>query len=80
MLVLSRKAGQKILIGDDIEITVVRLAQGSVRLGVVAPEKYSIVRSEIQDLPPKSSAAKPATPELPVAVDLPADSRPRQPK
>ena len=49
MLVLSRKAGQKIIINDKITITVVRVAQGSVRIGVDAPEDCTIVREEIMD-------------------------------
>ena len=49
MLVLSRKVGEKILIGDDISITVVRVAQGTVRIGVEAPERLQIVREEIKD-------------------------------
>lgn len=48
MLVLSRKVGQKILIGDRIAVTVVRVAQGTVRIGVEAPEEYAIVREEIR--------------------------------
>ncbi len=49
MLVLSRKTGEKILIGDDISITVVRVAQGMVRIGVEAPNETPIVREEIKD-------------------------------
>jgi carbon storage regulator len=49
MLVLSRKVGERILIGDNISVTVVRLAPGVVRLGVEAPENMSIVREEIKD-------------------------------
>lgn len=48
MLVLSRKVGEKILIGDDIVVTVVRLAPGVVRIGVEAPDDLPIVRKEIQ--------------------------------
>jgi carbon storage regulator len=48
MLVLSRKVGERILIGDDIVVTVVRLSQGVVRIGVEAPENLPIVRKEIQ--------------------------------
>ena len=51
MLVLSRKVGEKILIGDDIQITVVRVCQNTVRIGVEAPRNYQIVREEIRDLP-----------------------------
>lgn len=49
MLVLSRKVGEKILIGDKIAVTVVRIAQGIVRIGVEAPEELPIVREEIKD-------------------------------
>ena len=49
MLVLSRKVGERILIGDKITVTVVRLAQGSVRIGVEAPVDLPIVREEIRD-------------------------------
>jgi carbon storage regulator len=48
MLVLTRKVGEKILIGNDIEVTVVRVAQGAVRIGVEAPSHLPIVREEIQ--------------------------------
>jgi len=49
MLVLSRKVGERILIGDDIAVTVVRVAQGIVRIGVEAPHDLPIVREEIKD-------------------------------
>ncbi|NLE39991.1 MAG: carbon storage regulator [Pirellulaceae bacterium] len=47
MLVLSRKVGQRILIGDQITVTVVRVAPGTVRIGVDAPDHMVIVREEI---------------------------------
>ena len=49
MLVLSRKVGERILIGDNISVTVVRVAQGTVRIGVEAPDEMAIVREEIKD-------------------------------
>jgi len=49
MLVLSRRVGERIFIGDDISVTVVRVAQGIVRIGVEAPQELSIVREEIKD-------------------------------
>lgn len=49
MLVLSRKVGEKILIGDNISVTVVRVAQGTVRIGVEAPHDLPIVREELKD-------------------------------
>lgn len=65
MLVLSRKVGERILIGDNIVITVVRLAQGTVRIGVEAPDNMPIVREEIKDqgrpvLPPERRGRSPA--------------------
>jgi carbon storage regulator len=62
MLVLSRKVGEKILIGDNISVTVVRVAQGIVRIGVEAPQELSIVREEIKD---KTSAPLPQEPAAP---------------
>ena len=48
MLVLSRKVGERILIGDNIAVTVVRLAQGGVRLGIEAPHDMVVVREELK--------------------------------
>ena len=49
MLVLARKVGEKILIGDNISVTVVRIAQGVVRIGIEAPNETPIIREEIRD-------------------------------
>jgi len=48
MLVLSRKPGERIVIGDDITITVVRIGPNNVRLGIDAPREYNIVRDELR--------------------------------
>jgi carbon storage regulator len=47
MLVLSRKMSERILIGDEISITIVRIGPNSVRIGVEAPRNMSVVRSEL---------------------------------
>ncbi len=47
MLVLSRKPGERILIGDDVTITVVRIGPNNVRLGIDAPRDMNIVREEL---------------------------------
>ncbi len=47
MLVLSRKTGERIMIGDKIAITVVRISQGTVRIGIDAPRDLSVVREEV---------------------------------
>ena len=48
MLVLSRKVGERIWIGDDISITVVRITGGGVRLGIEAPSEMPVVREELK--------------------------------
>jgi carbon storage regulator len=63
MLVLSRKVGEKIQIGDDIQITVVRVCQNTVRIGVEAPRNYQIVREEIKDLSLEEPAGNRARPQ-----------------
>ncbi|WP_297517643.1 carbon storage regulator CsrA [uncultured Clostridium sp.] len=47
MLVLTRRKNEGILIGDDIEITVVKLEDGSVKLAINAPRNISIIRKEL---------------------------------
>ncbi len=48
MLVISRKVGSKLVIGDNIEVMVVRIAHGQVRLGITAPREIPVHRDEIQ--------------------------------
>ena len=47
MLVLSRKIGQRIVIGEDIEVTVVEVRRDRVKLAFQAPPSVSIHREEI---------------------------------
>jgi carbon storage regulator len=47
MLVLSRRPGESITIGDDIVVTVVAVAGGQVRLGISAPRNVHILREEV---------------------------------
>ena len=60
MLVLTRKLMEKLFIGDDICVTVVRLEAGQVRLGIDAPREVAVVRAEL--VPERRSPAPiPAT-------------------
>lgn len=47
MLVLSRKKGETIKIGDDIEITVVAIGNDQIKLGINAPKQIEILRKEL---------------------------------
>lgn len=47
MLVLTRKVGETIVIGNNIEVTVIKSEDGNVRLAINAPKNISIVRKEL---------------------------------
>ena len=49
MLVLTRKPGQSIMIGDGVEVQVLSVAGEKVRLGITAPRDVSIFRNEVYD-------------------------------
>jgi carbon storage regulator len=55
MLVLSRRTSQQIMIGPEIEITVVRIDRNQVRLGIEAPSELTILRKELADTPRRPS-------------------------
>lgn len=50
-LVLTRRAGESIQVGDDITVHVVEVAGGKVRLMIVAPKAVKILRTELIDKP-----------------------------
>ena len=47
MLILTRKVGQKVMIGDDIIVEVVGNEKGEVRLGIIAPKDVQVHREEV---------------------------------
>src|SRR5438105_14596263 len=49
MLVLSRQRDETIMIGDDVEVTVVDIRGDKVRLGITAPKQISVHRKEVYD-------------------------------
>jgi carbon storage regulator len=55
MLVLSRKSGESIRLGDDIEVTVCQISGHRVRLAISAPRHVSIRRSELDVRSPRPS-------------------------
>lgn len=69
MLVLSRKESEKIMLGDSIVLTIVRVSGDRVRLGIEAPSDMLILRKELEQagtLPP--TAEQPATIAPPAAA------------
>ncbi len=59
MLVLSRKVDERIRVGDEVTITVVRISPGVVRIGIDAPPHLAIVRDELveSDAPNRRKSA-----------------------
>ncbi|WP_195264811.1 MULTISPECIES: carbon storage regulator CsrA [unclassified Clostridium] len=49
MLVITRKKGESILIGDEIEISISKIEDGSVKLAIKAPKEMTILRKELYE-------------------------------
>ncbi len=49
MLVLTRKKGQKLIINDDIEVTILETRGDAVKIGIKAPKEVTIFREEIYE-------------------------------
>ena len=47
MLVLTRKTGQSIMIGDDIEVSVLAVSKDKIRIGITAPKEVPVFRKEV---------------------------------
>jgi carbon storage regulator len=60
MLVLSRKQSERIRLGKDIVVTVVRVAGDKVRLGIEAPSDMVVLRDELE--PNSAGSPSPLTP------------------
>lgn len=83
MLVLTRKTNQSIMIGDDIEVTVLSVMGEKVRIGIQAPREIPVFREEVyveiqeegrQDPPPEAGPA-PRGPSTQSAVNGTGDAR-----
>lgn len=71
MLVLSRQRDETIMIGDDVQITVVDIRGDKVRLGITAPRHIQVHRKEVYDaIKRENEAAAKLTPQdVPEVVD-----------
>ena len=58
MLVLSRQKDESIIIGDDVEITIVDVRGDKVRLGINAPKSISVHRKEVYEAIQREKAEK----------------------
>jgi carbon storage regulator len=75
MLILTRRPGERVVIGDEILVTVMGVSGHTVRLGIAAPEGVPIYREEIWlAVKEENRAAAEATPDA-----LPAESPAQEP-
>lgn len=69
MLVLSRRAGESVVIGEDVVVTVLEVKGDMVRIGVDAPRSVAVHRREVLDQIAETNRAA-STPTDAVAADL----------
>lgn len=66
MLILTRRVGETVVIGDEIQVTVLGVKGNQVRLGVTAPKDVAVHRSEIYDrIQKERSGEEPGAAESP---------------
>ena len=65
MLVLTRRPGESLLIGEDIEVKIIESAPDRVKLGITAPNDVRVLREDLQQtIHDNRQAAAPAAPNL----------------
>ena len=64
MLILSRKTGETLNVGDDVTVTVLSVKGNQVRIGINAPREVAVHREEIYRQIAQTSKDAPATPRL----------------
>jgi carbon storage regulator len=62
MLILTRRVGEKVIIGNDIKLTVIGVQGGQVRLGIEAPKEIAVHREEIYERIREEMSAEPKLP------------------
>jgi carbon storage regulator len=80
MLIITRRPGEKIMLGDDVVIEVIEVSGSSVRVGIAAPKSIPVYREEIwRAVKDENAAAAAAADDVDqVPEDLPAPERSSQ--
>jgi carbon storage regulator len=68
MLVFRRQQGESFMVGDTVEVRILEIGRGQVKIGVVAPREISVYRSEISRLNRRSALGDPGRTEVKTAI------------
>jgi carbon storage regulator len=77
MLIITRRPGEKIMLGDDVVIEVIEASGSSVRIGIDAPKSIPVYREEIWAAVKEENAAAAASDVDAVPDEIPASSESR---
>jgi carbon storage regulator len=72
MLIITRRPGEKVMIGDDVVVEVIEVSGSSVRIGIAAPKSVRVYREEIYSAVKEENAASAASEPGQVPDDFPA--------
>lgn len=76
MLIITRRPGEKLMVGDDVVIEVIEVSGSSVRIGIAAPKSVPVYREEIYSAVKEENTAAAAADasQLPDALPEPSSS------
>jgi carbon storage regulator len=75
VLIITRRPGEKVMLGDDVVVEVIEVSGNSVRLGIAAPRSVPVYREEIWSaVREENAAAAAAAAKLPDALPVPQPS------
>jgi carbon storage regulator len=78
MLIITRRPGEKIMVGDDVVIEVIEVSGSSVRVGIAAPRSIPVYREEIWAAVQAENKAAAASEVDQLPDDVPAPSKNQQ--
>ena len=75
MLIITRRPGEKLMIGDDVVVEIIEVSGSSVRIGIAAPKSVPVYREEIYSAVKAENAASATVDPGQLPDELPAGSQ-----